>query len=341
MYYRSFSLVIILACCLQALPIEIHHSGLFRGTGYAAMSPLQEIRVIEKVSVSRKQVSLIDLCDRSRLPEDWQQAMEKQDIGEAPAISSEKFVDPATMKTYLERFIENQGANPSQVKIHLPDKIIVARTAVQVSQEEIESIFRKFVIDNSPWNPKDIVIQKVSFTGLPILPEGKVTHEVVPNSRERFVGNVNVTINFFVDREKVRSLGVSGKVEVYQEVIHASRALRQNDLLTAADIEYQRINVSEGTDRYATQPDQVVNKRLLRNVGLHQTIELKNLDKPLLIKRGDAVTIVYNMPGLQLTAKGQVREEGGSGDTVRVNNVSSDRTIHCRVIDSQTVQAVR
>ena len=338
---RIYCLFLILTCCLPAFPVELSGNGFVRWTECAAMSPLPEIRVLGKVSVTRKQVFLIDLCDRSGLPEDWQQAMAKHDIGEAPAVSSEKYVEPATLKAYLTRFMENLGVDPAKVQIVLPDRISVSRQAVQVSQEQIESIFRKFILDNSPWNPQDIVIQKVIFTGLPILPEGTMTHEVVPTNRERFVGNVNVTINFFVDGEKTRSLGVSGKVDVYQNVIHAARALKQNDLVTAADIEFQRINVADSTERYATQADQVVNKRLLRNVGIHQTIEIKNLDKPLLMKRGDAVTIIYNTPGLQLTAKGQVRDEGGTGDTVRVNNVSSDRIIHCRVVDSQTVQAVR
>lgn len=341
MRYLTLRTTVILACCLLVLGGEASWDGGFRGTECAAMSAISEIRVLGKISVSRKQVFLLDLCDSSTIPEDWRKIMAKQDIGEAPAVSSEKFVEPATMKVYLEWFIESQGADPAQVRITMPDKIVVARQAVQISQEQIESIFQKYIRDNSPWNPQDVVIQKVSFTGLPILPEGPMTYEVVPSQRGRFVGNVNVAINFFVNAEKVRSLGVSGKVDVFQNVIHASRALKQNDLITAADLEYQRVNVTESTERYATQPDQVVNKRLLRNVGIHQAFELKNLDKPLLLKRGDAVTIIYNTPGLQLTAKGQVREEGGMGDTVRVSNVSSDRTIHCRVIDSQTVQAVR
>ena len=53
--------------------------------------------------------------------------------------------------------------------------------------------------------------------------------------------------------------------------------------------------------------------------------ELKDLDKPLVLKRGDQVTIVYDEPGLQVTAKGQANADGGVGDTMAVVNVSSKK----------------
>jgi flagella basal body P-ring formation protein FlgA len=85
----------------------------------------------------------------------------------------------------------------------------------------------------------------------------------------------------------------------------------------------------------------VENRRVLRNIGVHQPIELQNLDKPLVLKRGDPVMIVYDQPGIQVTAKGQANGDGGVGDSLSVVNVSSKKTIVCRVVDSQTVQAAR
>jgi flagella basal body P-ring formation protein FlgA len=74
-------------------------------------------------------------------------------------------------------------------------------------------------------------------------------------------------------------------------------------------------------------------------MGVHQPLDIKDLDKPVVLKRGDAVTIVFDQPGLKLTAKGQSRENGSTGGTVRVMNIASNRTIFCRVLDAQTVLA--
>ena len=305
------------------------------------MSPLTEMNVFERVGVDQKQVSLLNLCDPHGIPEDWKALMAEQNIGEAPAVSSEKVVDPAQLRVYLTRFIDDHGADSSAVTLHLPSRIIVTRNSVQLTQDQIEDIFKKYIADNAPWSPHEINIRKIIFSGLPIIPTGAMTYEVVPVSMDHFMGNVSLTVNFSVNGEKVRTLNVSGKVDIYKEVVHAARSLKQNDIITASDIEFQRINITDEPDRYALRADQVVNKRLLRNITIHQAIDVKSLDKPMVLKRGDEVTIVYNKPGLQMTAKGQVKENAGVGDTVRVSSESSNKIIFCRAVDGRTVETGR
>lgn len=316
-------------------------AGLFSLSTCRAVTSIEELQVLSRVETDKKQVSLLDLIDQSALPSDWKSAMSRVDVGEAPLPGADKYVDPGMMRSYLSRFIDSQGLDSSKVQIRLPDKIVVTRRSVQLSKDQIENIFRKFVLENASWKPEEMVIHGINSSGLLVLPTGEMTYEVVPNGHERFIGNVSLTVNVMVNGERVRSLGITGKVDVYQNVYHASRALKQNDVITPVDLDLQRINISDAPDRYVTQPDQALNKRLMRNVGIHQALTLKDLDKPLVLKRGDAVTIVYSRPGLQVTAKGQAKEDGTEGATIKISNVSSNRTVFCKVIDAQTVQATQ
>jgi flagella basal body P-ring formation protein FlgA len=134
---------------------------------------------------------------------------------------------------------------------------------------------------------------------------------------------------------------VSGRIEVFGSVYLASRPLKKNEIITAADLKIQKVNITDSADRFAMNSDQVENRRVLRDIGLNQPIELKDLDKPLVLKRGDQVTIVYDQPGLQVTAKGQANADGSIGDTLQVVNVSSKKNIVCKVVDAQTVRATR
>lgn len=313
---------------------------LFRSESWA-LNTLEEVHVLEKVSAGHKRVTLLDLVDHATIPEDWRKTMAGVDIGEAPSGGAQKYIDPKNLKPFLCRFIDSQGTASSRVQIHMPEKIVVERKSTELSQEQIEAIYRKFVMENAPWNPQDIVIQRITISGLPVIPAGEVNHEVVPSPREKFLGNVTVAVNFYVDGEKARSLKVAGKVDVYQNVVQLNRPLRQNETITEADIEIQRINIAETPDRYVTQPEQVINKRLVRSVGARQPLEPRHLDRPLVLKKGDPVTIVYDQPGLKVTAKGQAQENGSSGSTIRVHNVASNKTVLCRVLDGETVQAVQ
>jgi flagella basal body P-ring formation protein FlgA len=305
-----------------------------------ALEPLTKLEIVTEVKADRNRVSLLDLCNSMGLPDGWKAVLGNADIGEAPAIGSDKFIRPDQLRDHLQRFLSSQGCDPSQVELIIPEKITITRQSFRVPKEQIESIYREYILSKSPWNPQDLSIRGIFSPESPDLPAGEMTYEVIANSHERFIGNVSLTIQFYIDGVKERTLRVTGKVELYQNVVHASRPMKKGEVITEADIETQRVNIAENPDRFAMQPDQVIGKRLLRDAGLRQPFNLADLDCPLALKRGKAVTIVYQQPGLKMTAKGQAREDGTIGSTVRVLNVMTNRTVLCRVTDSDTVQAV-
>lgn len=307
----------------------------------AALSSISEIHVRDKVSAGHRRVTLSDLIDCRTIPEDWRKTMAEVDIGEAPSVGDRKYIDPKNLKPFLCQFIDSHGAASSGIAMHFPESIMVERKSRELSQEEIERIFRGFLEERSPWNREEMVIQRISYSGLSSIPTGELSYEVVLSPHEKFLGNVTVAMNLFVDGEKVRTLKVTGKVDIFRNVVQLNRPLQKNETITEADLEMQRINVGDSPDRYVTQPEQIINKRLVRNVGPHQPIEAKDLDKALVVRRGDMVTIVYDHSGLKLTARGQVREDGCTGDNIRIHNVSTNKKVVCRVLDAHTVQATQ
>ncbi len=308
---------------------------------WGATAPISEIRILKNVAVSQKDVTLAEICSPETLPEEWKSIMSGLNIGDAPPAGSEKFIDPGQLRTYLVKLLDSYGINSSDVKMDIPDKIVVKRESTQITQEMIEDIFKKFVLENSPWKGQEFNVQRIHFSGLPVIPAGPMTYEVTASPKERFIGNVPLSIDFYVNGEKARTLRVIGRVEVFGNVYLASRPLKQNEMLAPADLEMQKINITDAADRFATRPDQVENRRVLRDIGTHQPLEIKDLDKPLVLKRGDPVTIVYDQPGLSVTAKGQVNADAGVGDTLAVTNVASKKTIYCKVVDGQTVRVAR
>ncbi len=302
---------------------------------------ISEVRIHRDVTVRQKDVTLADILEKDTLPAEWRSIAENLNIGEAPPAGSEKYIDPGQLKAYLAKLFDSRGVDASEIKLDIPDRIVVRRESVQITQEQVEDIFKKFVSQNSPWKQQEITVQRVHFSGLPLVPVGQLSWVVTPSSpKERYIGNVTAQIEFYINGEKVRTLGVVGRVEVFGNVYLASRPLKQNDIIGPSDLEVRRIDITEAPDRFATRLDQVENRRVIRNIGMHQPIELKNLDKPLVLKRGDPVTIVYLQPGIQVTAKGQAKEDGCVGDSLSVINVSSKKSIVCRVVDSQTVRAI-
>jgi len=333
--------IIKIICALIFLPALCIHS-LPRGetTVSHALTTPGNIVITPEVKVSQKRVCLLDLCRPEALSEEWRELLKSEDLGAAPSVGEQKYILAEHLRTYLNRFFIKQGCDPSQIVMNLPAKVLIQRTSVRLPDEEIEAIYREFVLSRSPWDVRDVEIHNVYFSGVPELPEGKISHEVLADPKERFIGKVSVTIQFFVDGEKDRSLRATGKVDVYQNVIHALNPLKRNDIIEEKSIEVQRINVAGDPDRYVRDVEQVIGKQLLRDIGMHQPIAFKDLNQPTVVKRGGIVTIIYENGGLKLTAKGEVRGNACVGDTIRVTNLMTKRSTLCMVVDEETVRLV-
>ncbi len=222
----------------------------------------------------------------------------------------------------------------------VPETITATPNQTVVTREQMEELFREFVLKKTPWKAEDLVIGKISFSPLPALPSGRLSLEVTASPHERFVGDVSVIVHFYVDGKEIRNMRISGKVELYREVMHSVRAMKRNEVITEADIQSVRANIAAHPERYVMLREQVIGKRLLSGIGPNQPISPRDLDQPSLVKRGDPVTIVYQQDGIRLSTKGEAKENGGQGDRIRIRNLESKKHILCQIIDPQTVEVL-
>jgi flagellar basal body P-ring formation protein FlgA len=311
-------------------------------TGLAyAMAPMAEINVRTKVMATDKHLKMLDFIEPDGIPEEWKALFAGVDLGPAPEVGREVNFNPQRLVYHLQQFISTQGVDPKQTKIQLPDSVTVTRQQTQMTREQIEEIYREFVLKNVPGKaPEDLVIQMISFSSIPALPSGNLSYQVTASPHEHFMGNVSVTIHFYVDGKEIRNMRVSGKVELYQEVIHSARFIKRNEVISDSDIQLLRARISDNTNRYVTQRSQVVGKRLLHDIGPNEPIGPRDMDQPPLIKRGDPVTMVFQLDGIKLSTRGEAKENGAQGGRIRIKNTDSNKNVLCQVIDAQTVEVL-
>lgn len=338
MKLRVAFILIIVAVVLPLLPAG-GMPGSWSSVCFALTAPVR-IKIVARVQVPRDQVSLYDLCDPAVKMGPWAAMMKQDDIGEAPSVGSAKYISAERLRPYLQRFLRDHGCDPAKVTLDIPDQITITRKAMRIAPEQVKSIYEQFILSHSPWNPKDLKITRIFFPDLPQLPAGNLTYKVRTSPNENFLGNVGVTIRFFVDGQEERSVHVMGRVNLYQEVVETTHPLSQHDIVHASDIELVKTDVADHPQDYATNSSQVVGKQLLCDVGPHQPILRRILAQARVVKRGGLVTIVYESQGLKLTAAGRTRQGGCVGDAIRVTNVMTKRTVLCQIVNADTVRAL-
>ncbi|WP_063684710.1 flagellar basal body P-ring formation chaperone FlgA [Bradyrhizobium stylosanthis] len=110
------------------------------------------------------------------------------------------------------------------------------------------------------------------------------------------------------------------------EVAVLTRDIDRADMLKSSDISLERRPKAEVTGEPASR-DRSVGMQLRRPMRAGTPIRVADIVKPDFVQRDQAVTIIYQVPGLYLTTRGKAVESGAEGDTVSVLNLQSKRTL--------------
>ena len=144
---------------------------------------------------------------------------------------------------------------------------------------------------------------------------------------EARTGRFDVTLEIASDNVSTPTrLRLTGTAIETVEAAVLTRNIDRNDLLKSSDIIVERRTKAEvGGD--AVSREAALGMQLRHPMRSGQPIKVADLVKPDLVQRDQAVTVVYQAPGLYLTTRGKALDNGTEGDVVNVLNLQSKRTV--------------
>lgn len=140
-------------------------------------------------------------------------------------------------------------------------------------------------------------------------------------------GRFDVTLEITNDDAPApMKLRITGTAIETVEAVVLTRNVERTDILKASDLATERRNKAEiGGD--AASRETVLGMQLRRSMRAGQALKVADLAKPDLVQRDQAVTVIYQAPGLYLTTRGKALDAGTEGDVVSVLNLQSKRTV--------------
>lgn len=123
-------------------------------------------------------------------------------------------------------------------------------------------------------------------------------------------------------------------------VVVPVRDIARGETLAESDLAYAFVdpaNVMPGT---ATSVESVVGRQTRRVLRTGLSMRNDDVRAPVLVTKGTTVTMMFDAPGITLTATGKAMSEGGMGETVTVQNPASYRQITALVTGPGTVKAL-
>ena len=112
--------------------------------------------------------------------------------------------------------------------------------------------------------------------------------------------------------------------------VAAGETISPSDM-TTVELPADRLNGS-----ILTATADIAGQSARRNLRAGTPLFTYDVKKAVLVKKGDLITLVFSLPGIELTAQGQAQSEGAKGDTISVLNSISHRTVEARVTAAGT-----
>jgi flagellar basal body P-ring formation protein FlgA len=254
------------------------------------------------------------------------QTLGSQSVAASPDAGQKIILDTRT----ISKKITDTVADPAEIQWHGASSVTVERLGNTLTTQKILEIINSYIRERAKELPKAHYTFSPKEPPLPFLvPVGDIKWDVTPSNPE-LVGSKRFSIIGRIDNRVIKNFSVHGTLEAIAHVAVAASSLRRDDLITASQIQMEPRDLSE-LRAPCLQPNQVVGKKLLRNIKAGAAIELTALEFPPLVKKGGLVKILCQKNGLELTASGIAKTDGKQDQIIKVKNISSDKEIFARV----------
>ncbi|MBI3304556.1 MAG: flagellar basal body P-ring formation protein FlgA [Deltaproteobacteria bacterium] len=218
-----------------------------------------------------------------------------------------------------------------------PISIEAGREGQVVTKEQVEESLHHYVVEQGPWQSSQIEVGVRSFTPLP-LPGGRVEVRIVKPNRGITPGQRRFLLAVEVEGQERARVWVEVEVRVFGEVVVTSRPLAHYETITPEAVRLERRNLSALPTRAFTAIEELVGKQAAHAIEVNQILTPSMVELPRVVRRGSAITLVYESSGLRVEAPGRAAEAGKVGDTIRVENPSSGKMLEGQIVDARTVR---
>jgi flagella basal body P-ring formation protein FlgA len=294
-------------------------------TGFCQTARAAEIIFRQTAEVSGPDIRLGDVADFDE-ESDLTAALASQTVGPAPPPGESVVLHSQTVKHSLV----STKSVPEDIAWSGSPAIMVNRQGITVGPDKILTIIAEY-IDEQKKNLPEAEIQFIP-ASLPlpfILPTGELTSEVIP-SNPGILGSSRFSLILRVDNQVAKNMSIRGRIEANANIVVTARAVKKDSILSPQLLTMAVTDISEMAGPQFEASD-LTGKKLTRSLKAGSPVLANMVESLPVVRRGEKVKIVINSGQLHVSATGFAFTDGKLDETIRVQNLSSNKLIYGRV----------
>lgn len=284
--------------------------------------------------VEQESVRLSDIATLTGPSENQLKTLGATIVARAPQPGQTRFVGV----DYIRIRLKQAGVDTASVTFKGPPDVRITRQSATLPIQRIQRAVEKAIRSRMPWNNEDVAIGEIALDETIQLPTGRLTYRIEPSRNEDYLGRTNLALHLFVDGKPVRKVWVNTVISVMADVVTVIRPLGKHAYIERADLSVERRNLKDLSSDTISRIEDALGSRTTRMIYPQTVLQLTMFASPPLVRRGDVVKITANAGPMIITATGVVKQQGGKGEMVRVENTDSRRIITARVTGPGAVE---
>ncbi len=254
-------------------------------------------------------------------------------IGEAPAPGNITTYQPSQLaaiarangldwkpQTYMDKIvIERQGQLVSKATVDAALRRALAAKGV-TGDLEFEIASRAYQIYVSEVQAPTVAVDLAHFD---------------PDSRS-FIAEFRAP----ADEPRADKVRVAGRAHTMIDVPVLNRRMMPNEIIRNGDLTWVKMRSGPQLANNATLLEDVLGKTPKRPLQAGAPIRQSDLGTFALVQRNESVTMIVRTKSMTLTVQGKALDDGAEGQTIRVQNPKSNRTVEGRVSGAGEVTVI-
>jgi flagella basal body P-ring formation protein FlgA len=132
----------------------------------------------------------------------------------------------------------------------------------------------------------------------------------------------------------------TGRADAPQiRIVVPARDIMRGEVIGESDLTFADVSTTATPATTVTKFEALTGMQARRMLRAGQSIRPDDVRRPVVVTKGQTVTMIFSAPGVELAATGRAMSEGGVGDTVTIQNPASFRMISATVTGPGAVRA--
>ena len=278
------------------------------------------------VEIASELVTIGDLFDHAGL-------YAEKAVFRAPDIGTRGTVEAAEIANAV------RAAGLKQFDLGGLTEVMVTRASLVVGTEEIEAAVTAALAEaNGLPDPGRLSLTfDVAPQPIHVSPHAQKPVTVTGLSYSRASGRFEAVVIPALPKGQNDGIRLAGTAVENVEVPVLTRTLGRGDVVSAGDVTLQNMPRNRAPRDTVAGVAEIIGLAARRPMAIGTPVKTADFNEPYLVERNDLVTILFEAPGITLSARGRVLDNGTKGGVVAVRNIQSKRTIQATVTGYGTV----